>query len=96
MDDGGMSEEPARKSRVAMWAITIPCAIAAYILSAGPILYLEESEVLPHPRPVWLAAYFKPLSWLDKHLPLRLEVPLNNYVVWWINLSENRREFNAN
>ena len=55
-------------------------AVVLYLLSYGPVAYLENGRASV---PAWVEEVYRPYFWLAYNTPLQR--PLIRYWVWWIN-----------
>jgi len=80
-----MSLEPRHKSHAVTWTLLILALPLLYLLSIGPLVYLQEKGVIPDPRPAWIDVFYTPVDWLYEHK--RIADVLGAYEIFWWNLA---------
>ena len=71
--------------RECLWAVVVlVVAVVLYVLSLGPVVYLETSGQLPGNVEYW-QAFYAPINWLVRNSSL--EGPLDAYTDWWESLA---------
>jgi len=84
-----MSTEKEQQSHIAAWTIALMLVPVLYVLSIGPVNYLQAKHKLPRTIMPKLVTFYSPLEWLSRNTSLR--GPMEAYVTWWWDLSGKPR-----
>ena len=81
-----MSEKPEANSHAIAWIMALVVAPVVYLLSAGPMNYLNLKYHLELEDKPAVLAFYVPWNWLYMETPL--EKPLKIYGDWWWELAQ--------
>ena len=74
------------------WAVWLVALLLLYVLSIGPLEYLQHKRMLskgvPAPLPDWLNVFYQPAWWLQDHSMFHR--PMDVYCNWWKRLAASR------
>jgi hypothetical protein len=80
-----MSTEREQQSHGMAWAIALLLVPVLYVLSYGPVTYLNQKNMLTPTMRITLDAFYSHLDWLSENKSLG--DPLGDYLFWWIKLA---------
>jgi hypothetical protein len=83
----------SKKSGVAFWASVVVVVLMLYVLSVGPLLWIDEKTAGQTVLPEWAVApinmLYTPLALGAKSGPPIIRAPLRWYMRLWVDLSDS-------
>ena len=83
-----MSKDSLSSASAAMWIMTILVAPLLYVLSIGPVAYLEARKSLTISQGSRLDQFYGPIGTVMQCAPFNK--PLLSYTNWWTRLGEKK------